>query len=205
MGSPDPSAGRLALAPTDPGFRRPHDRTDPEAERRPEPSGAPRHRAGRGRRRLVAVTVLLTVAALAYFVATSLGGGAGSGAPTEDAYLLANRLVAQDGLLIIKAGTDLRALRDVDQFRASVDGSIAKIAAQITMLQGLGAKRQGTARTTIDETVAGAQRIALLATAFEREVVKGALGPANRDEQSLRDEIVAIARLSNEWKRAHEK
>jgi hypothetical protein len=207
MGSPDPSAGRLALAPTDPGLRPPDDRTDPSAGRRPEPVGAPNRRAGAGRRRLVVVTILLTIAAAAYFAVTSFGGGSGgsSSTPAEDAYLRANRLVATEGLLIIKAGTNLRALREIDGFRSDVDQSIAKIAAQITALQQLGARRSGTARSMIDETVAGAQKIAVLATAFEREVVKEELGPANRDEQLLRDEIVTLARLSTDWKQATKK
>jgi hypothetical protein len=150
------------------------------------------------------VTVLLTIAVLAYLVITSLGasgGGDAGGAPAADAYQRANRAVATEAQAIVQAGTDLRALRDVDKFRAVADRSLAAIATQVTVLQQLGASRHGVARSTIDETVASAQRLALLGTAFERDVVKEQLGAANRDELSIHDEILNLQQQFTAWKR----
>jgi hypothetical protein len=151
------------------------------------------------------VTVLLTVAAIAYFAVTSLGGGGGGGgsaaAPSGDTYQRANRTIATEAQSIVQAGTDLRALRDIGTFRTSVEASVARIAEQVTALQRLAATRHGAARTTIDGTIASAQRLELLGAAFERDVTKGLLGPANKDEQSMQDEIQNLAHQFAAWKR----
>jgi hypothetical protein len=149
------------------------------------------------------ITVLLTVAAVAYFAVTSLGGGSGAASkdsPTGDAYQRANQTIATEARSIVQAGTDLRALRDIATFRTAVEASLARIAAQVTALQRLAATRHGTARTTIGETVASAQRLQLLGTAFEADVVKERLGPANNDEASIHDELDNLAQQFHAWK-----
>jgi hypothetical protein len=198
MGSPDPSAGRLALAPSAPPARGGDDRPTGPVRTRP-----PGRRAGVARRRLVVLTVLLTVAAVAYFAITSLGGGgsgASKGSSGGDAYQRANRAIATEAQAIVQAGTDLRALREIGTFRIATEASLARIAAQVTALQRLAATRHGAARTTIDETVASAQRLQLLGAAFEHDVTKGQLGPANQDEASMRDEIQNLSQQFHAWK-----
>jgi hypothetical protein len=203
MGSPDPSAGRLALAPSAPPARGGDDRPTGPVRSGPPDRRAGRRRPGVGRRRLVVVTVLLTVAAVAYFGVTSLGGGGGGtakGAPAGDAYQRANQTIATEAQSIVQAGTDLRALREIGTFRNAVEASLARIAAQATVLQGLAATRHGAARTTIDATVASAQRLQLLGAAFERDVTKEQLGSANKDEASMNEEIGNLAQQFRAWK-----
>jgi hypothetical protein len=148
------------------------------------------------------VTVLLTVAAIAYFAVTALGGGGGASkdAPTGDAYQRANRTIATEAQSIVQAGTDLRALRDIGTFQSGLQASLARIAAQVTVLQRLAATRHGAARTTIDETIASAQRLQLIGAVFERDVTKEQLGPANKDEVSMHDEIENLAQQFDAWK-----
>jgi hypothetical protein len=204
MGSPDPSAGRLALAPSASSARGGDDRPTGPVRSRPPGRRESGRRPGVGRRRLVVLTVLLTVAAVAYFAVTSLGdggGGAAKSSPTGDAYQRANRTIAIEAQSMVQAGTDLRALRDIATFRTAVEAAVARIAAQVTALQRLAATRHGTARATIDETVASAQRLQLLGAAYERDVTKGQLGPANKDELSVHDEIENLAQQFDAWKR----
>jgi hypothetical protein len=151
----------------------------------------------------VVVTVLLTVAAVVYFGVTAFGGGGGAAAkdtPTGDAYQQANRTIANEAQSIVRAGTDLRALRDIATFRTAVEASLARIAAQVTALQHLAATRHGTAATTIGETVASAQRLQLLGAVFERDVTKVQLGSANKDEAAVNDEIGNLAEQFKAWK-----
>ena len=103
----------------------------------------PRPAANYGRRRLLAVAVVATVAVIGYFVVHSLSGG-GSGGAGDDSYLNANHDIAAQGTSMITAGTDLRTMRNIGVFRVSVEASVAKIGTTVAALNRLAADQTGT-------------------------------------------------------------
>ncbi|HZP27334.1 MAG TPA: hypothetical protein VFC99_00145 [Acidimicrobiia bacterium] len=196
MGRPDPSDGRLALAPPAPPpaparSRRP----GPRGPAQPPPSGP----ASYGRRRLLVVAIVVTVAAVAYLAATSFGGGGGGG--DEDAYLRANHRIAAEGRAILASGNDLRRLRDIGKFQDAVDASVAAIGAQVTALGRVGASGSAHDRSIVRDTIVSGEQIAQLGTTFARDVTKGDLGAANRDEASIDGRLIELARQSDAWRK----
>jgi hypothetical protein len=194
MGRPDTPPGRLALAPSARPIRGPGDRPagrSPVREPPPPPTSF-------GRRRLLAIAIVVTILAIGYFAVTSLGGGGGSGG-SDDAYLTANHKVASDGQAIVQAGTDMRTLRDIGKFRSSVEASVAAINTQIAALDRLAASHTGKARSIVRDTITSADQLTQLGTTFERDVTKGELGPANRDEAAINVQLVALQQQADAW------
>jgi hypothetical protein len=194
MSRSDPPSGPLALAPSDDPIRDPGERPagGGPARRPPAPP-----RARYGRRRLLVVAIVVTIVAVVYFVVSSSGGGGGGS--NDDAYLRANHEIATDAQSIVQAGTDLRTLRDIGDFRSSVEASVASIGAQVTALNRIAADHTGRARTIVRQTITSGEQLAQLGTTFERDVTKGELGPANRDEAAIHAGIVDLQQQAGAW------
>jgi hypothetical protein len=143
------------------------------------------------------VAIVATVAVLGYFVVHSVAGGGSGG--SDDSYLTANHAVAAEGTSMINAGTDLRTLRNIGVFRRSVEASVAKIAKRVTTLNGLAADESGNARDIIRQTVTSAEHVGQVGTAYERDVTKGDLGAANRDEADINAELAKLQQQADAW------
>ncbi len=195
MARSEPTPGRLALAPSAEPFRGSAPRPVRRGPGGPPP---PRRPHSYGRRRLVAFAIVVTVLVLGYVAVTSLGGGGGGGG-TPSGYLGANDKISTEARSIVQAGIDLRTLRDIGVFRASVEKSVAAIGVQITTLQGLVAGESSAGRATIRQTTASARHIATLAADFEKQITAGALGPANQDEAGINTEIAALQQQAAAW------
>src|SRR5690242_13304986 len=121
MARSDPPPGRVALAPPAQPIRGPGGTPSGRGAARRPPARPP---ANYGRRRLLAVAIIATVAVIGYLVVNAVtGGGGGSGSGT-DSYLTANSELAAQGTSMVQAGVDMRTLRDIGVFRRSVEASV---------------------------------------------------------------------------------
>jgi len=186
--------GRLALAPSADPFRG----SPPGPVRRGPGAPPPRRPHSYGRRRLVVFAIIVTILVLGYLAVSSLGGGSGGGG-TPSGYVGANDTIAAQAQSIVKAGIDLRTLRDIGVFRSSVEKSVAAIDAQVTTLQGMVARQSASGRTIIRQTMASGRHITQLASDFERQVTEGHLGPADQDEAGINTEIAALQQQAAAW------
>ena len=144
------------------------------------------------------LAIVVTILAIGYLAATSLGGGGGGGT-SDDPYVNANHKIAAEGQAMVQAGTDLRTLRDIGKFRSSVEASVAAINAQIAALNRLEADHTGKARNIVRDTITSADQLTQLGTTFERDVTKGELGPANRDEAAINVQLAALQQQADAW------
>jgi hypothetical protein len=194
MARSDPPPGRVALAPPVRPIRGPGGPPSGRGPARPPTRPA----ANYGRRRLLVVAVVATVAVIGYFVVHSLSGG-GSGGAGDDSYLNANHDIAAQGTSMITAGTDLRTMRNIGVFRVSVEASVAKIGTTVAALNRLAADQTGSARDIIRQTVASGEHIAQVGTTYESDVTNGDLGAANRDEAEINVELAKLQQQADAW------